>query len=147
MRRHNDFWEGSNVNVTLGSSDAKSPRVLACFLCAEDLPLRRSRTEKPYCVCNSCGLQIFVRGQAGIARLREITDKQGAVTGAPVATASIAMLAFRRIEHLRKQKLELERQRRFFVSDDDLENAIRAVDRQIAKLSGVLAALSDDIKT
>jgi DNA-directed RNA polymerase subunit RPC12/RpoP len=44
---------------------------LPCFLCHKELDLRISKTEKPYFVCEDCGIQIFVRGKKGIKRLEQ----------------------------------------------------------------------------
>ena len=35
---------------------------MPCFLCSKELELRRDKHKKPYFVCDSCGVQIFVRG-------------------------------------------------------------------------------------
>lgn len=45
---------------------------LPCFLCHKELDLRISKTEKPYFVCEDCGIQIFVRGKRGIERLQQL---------------------------------------------------------------------------
>jgi len=45
---------------------------LPCFLCHKQLDLRISKTEKPYFVCEDCGMQIFVRGKRGIQRLQKL---------------------------------------------------------------------------
>jgi DNA-directed RNA polymerase subunit RPC12/RpoP len=46
--------------------------LLPCFLCHKQLDLRISKTEKPYFVCEDCGMQIFVRGKRGIQRLQKL---------------------------------------------------------------------------
>jgi DNA-directed RNA polymerase subunit RPC12/RpoP len=51
---------------------------LPCFLCHKQLDLRISKTEKPYFVCEDCGMQIFVRGKRGIERLQRLL---GTVSG------------------------------------------------------------------
>jgi hypothetical protein len=65
-----------NVNVTLAPAGTAFPEILGkelpCPLCGEGLPILISKRNKPYCTCNSCGIQIFVRGKAGIARLRQL---------------------------------------------------------------------------
>lgn len=42
---------------------------LPCFLCGSKLEKRTSKTEKPYFVCDPCGIQLFVRRKDGIERL------------------------------------------------------------------------------
>ena len=45
---------------------------MPCFLCSKELELRRDKHKKPYFVCDSCGVQIFVRGRQGIENLEEL---------------------------------------------------------------------------
>ena len=42
---------------------------LPCFLCGQKLEKRVSKNDKPYFVCDSCGIQFFVRRKDGIERL------------------------------------------------------------------------------
>jgi hypothetical protein len=42
---------------------------LPCFLCGRKLEKRVSKSDKPYFVCDSCGIQLFVRRKDGIERL------------------------------------------------------------------------------
>jgi DNA-directed RNA polymerase subunit RPC12/RpoP len=46
-----------------------------CFLCAKKLDLRISKTEKPYFICDDCGVQIFFRRKKGIELLHQLLDK------------------------------------------------------------------------
>jgi DNA-directed RNA polymerase subunit RPC12/RpoP len=43
-----------------------------CFLCSQELQLRRDKHKKPYFVCDPCGVQIFVRGRQGIENLAQL---------------------------------------------------------------------------
>ena len=46
---------------------------IPCFLCSQKLDQRTDRKHsKPYFICDSCGVQIFVRGQQGIKNLAEL---------------------------------------------------------------------------
>jgi predicted RNA-binding Zn-ribbon protein involved in translation (DUF1610 family) len=40
------------------------------------LPIRISKKNKPYVVCDPCGLQLFVRGPAGIAELDRLVERK-----------------------------------------------------------------------
>jgi len=42
-----------------------------CFLCQTSLEIRTSKREKPYLVCDDCGIQIFFRLPKGIRRLKQ----------------------------------------------------------------------------
>ena len=47
---------------------------IPCFLCGKEVDIRYSKREKPYLVCDPCGVQIFVRGKSGISRLSSLSD-------------------------------------------------------------------------
>ncbi len=135
----------SNVNVTLPDDSGQNPRrSFPCPLCGTQLELRESRRVKPYCVCNSCGIQVFFRGQKGISRLRKLLDEHERLIGGPVAPS---VSVFNQLEQLRSQKSELERRRPFIFSDADLENAIAAIDRELERLQAILRDLSGESKS
>jgi DNA-directed RNA polymerase subunit RPC12/RpoP len=45
---------------------------IPCFLCSQELRQRKDKNDKPYFVCDSCGMQIFVRGRQGIENLAQL---------------------------------------------------------------------------
>ena len=47
-----------------------------CFLCNRELDIRLSKKNRPYLICDSCQIQIFVRGSKGIERLVRLIQKQ-----------------------------------------------------------------------
>ncbi len=134
-----------NVNVPLGEPESKPHKMAGksfpCPVCAVNLPIRIARTQKPYCVCMDCGIQIFFRGRVGIARLEAILEDQMLVTGAWSGTNTPELL-FNRIQYLKQRKSELERKQRLFFPDPDLENAICAVDKEIERVQGELEKLA-----
>lgn len=132
--------QASNVNVTLeGSHDAQNNmlgKFFPCPVCGASLGIRIARTQKPYCVCIDCGIQIFFRGKAGIARLKKIVENELLIAGKD-SNASI----FNRIQHLKRQKTDLEVKQGLIIRDPDLKNAIRAVDIEIERVQGELEKL------
>ena len=128
----------ANVNVTLDKC------TFPCPLCATQLDVRRTFRDKPYCVCQACGVQVFFRGAKGISRLRKLLDDHKRLIGGP---ATPAVSVFNQLEHLRTQKRELEQRRPFIFSDADLENAIAAIERDIDRLQAILADLSGASKS
>ncbi len=44
-------------------------KIISCPTCKQALIERKSKTNKPYFVCDDCEVQIFIRGKRGIARL------------------------------------------------------------------------------
>jgi hypothetical protein len=133
-----------NVNVTLGPPDGKARRTFPCPLCASGLELRESRREKPYCICNACGVQLFFRGKKGIARLHDLADRERFVKSAQAST-SAALATFEMLERLRAQRETLVSRRPFLFADEHLENAIRAIDREMARIEIRLDALARGI--
>lgn len=133
-----------NVNVTLdGAPPTPEPRnTLPCPLCGTDLGVRQSRALKPYCVCISCGLQIFFRGKPGIRRLHTLLNRRVRLAGRPSLRASAAVSAFFRLEQLREQKRALEQKRELILEDEDLEHAILAIAHEIARVQRVLDHMS-----
>ena len=56
-------------------SNVPSPRWFPCPVCALTQDVRGSKTGKPYIICNTCGVQVFVRGKAGIAAFDQLVDR------------------------------------------------------------------------
>ncbi len=46
-------------------------KTFKCPLCDEKIPIKSDRKNKPYIICNSCGLQMFIRYPSGIQILIE----------------------------------------------------------------------------
>src|SRR5262249_14222996 len=135
-----------NVNVMLGLPTSDVPPRFPCPLCATHLDLRESRSRKPYCVCNACGVQIFFRGKSGISRLRRLLQEYDRLVAASTAFAAPAIAVFDQLEALRAQRRELERRRPLIFTNDDLEHTISAVDRDITRLQTLLGQMSGDTK-
>jgi DNA-directed RNA polymerase subunit RPC12/RpoP len=112
-----------------------------CPVCGTSLEIRIARTQKPYCVCIDCGIQIFFRGKTGILRLNKILENEILISGND-SNASIATVLFNRIQHLKRQKTDLEAKQGLITRDLDLKNAIRSVDNEIERVQGELEKLS-----
>lgn len=48
------------------------PKHYPCAVCGEMRDLLISKKDKPYLVCNPCGVQVFIRGEVGISLLKKI---------------------------------------------------------------------------
>jgi hypothetical protein len=134
----------ANVNSTLGGSDGggngMAGKFFPCPVCGSSLGIRIARTQKPYCVCIDCGIQIFFRGKTGIARLNKILENDMLIAGID-SNANTAVILFNRIQHLKRQKADLEVKQGLIIRDSDLKNAIRAVDIEIERVQGELEKL------
>ncbi len=45
---------------------------IPCFLCGKPIPVKLTKKDKPYFVCDPCGLQVFVRCKPGILILKRL---------------------------------------------------------------------------
>jgi DNA-directed RNA polymerase subunit RPC12/RpoP len=137
-----------NVNVTLGQPESVlggiESKEFPCPLCGAGLPILASKRQKPYCTCNLCGVQIFVRGKVGIARLKEMADA-GILISGKKESASHAINLLNRLEQLKLQKEELQKKRGIIFTNENVENVIRIIDAEMEKVQSELAKIA--IKT
>ena len=131
----------ANVNVTLRDQNSLLGKPFPCPVCGASLEIRIARTQKPYCVCIDCGIQIFFRGQVGISRLNKIIKNELLIAGKD-SNANLATVLLNRIRHLKAQKANLEAKQGLIFVDPDLENAIRSVDIEIKRVQGELEKLA-----
>jgi predicted RNA-binding Zn-ribbon protein involved in translation (DUF1610 family) len=129
----------ANVNVTSGAPDWFLGKRFPCPVCGSDLPLRLARTHKPYCHCDSCGLQLFIRGKSGIQKLQ-----QNLASGVITAGISRAAVLLSRLQKLKEERERFEDRQGFLFRDKDLDQAIRVVDQEIEAVRRNLAKLGDD---
>lgn len=45
---------------------------MPCFLCGRTLKVKKTKGNKPYFICDTCGLQAFVRYKAGIRKFQTL---------------------------------------------------------------------------
>jgi transcription elongation factor Elf1 len=55
----------------------KSERKFPCPVCMDPREVRITKKNKPYITCDPCGIQVFVRGPAGIAGFNRLADSAG----------------------------------------------------------------------
>lgn len=48
------------------------PENIPCFLCGDFQKIKLSKTNKPYFICDSCGIQTFIRKTEGVNRLNNL---------------------------------------------------------------------------
>jgi hypothetical protein len=114
---------------------------IPCFLCGSNLEKRIAKTKKPYFVCFACGIQVFVRGKIGIAKLDELLS-HFSETNLPFHRVSGSFLQFRglisEIEDLRAQIKRLDNEITFLFPDNEL---VRTRDALQKRVNAVLAQL------
>jgi hypothetical protein len=96
-----------------------------------------SQKEKPYCMCLDCGIQIFFRGQAGIARLHKMIEWEEAVA-AEFNGPARAVSLYNRLQELKRQKSVLEDKQGILFRDPDRDNLIAALDIEMARVRASL---------
>ena len=119
-------------NVTCDAQDFLG-KPFPCPLCNMELRLKISCKQKPYCMCLECGIQIFFRGLAGIARLLEMIRSEEAVV-LEFSGPARAISLYRRLQHLKRQKDALEKKKGLFNYDRDRDKVIDALDVEIERV-------------
>ncbi len=116
-------------------------KIFPCPVCGLALAIRISTRQKPYCVCDVCGIQLFFRGHAGIKRLSQMLESAPpALSGE--SKADLAARLFDRLQTLKNQRVALRDKQRFFFQDPDLQNAISVVEVEIVQLQEELKKLT-----
>ena len=59
----------TNDENSVGVSSVFAGKKFPCPICGEKLDIRTDKKEKPYMVCEPCGVQVFVRNRRGIEKL------------------------------------------------------------------------------
>ncbi|PWT79040.1 MAG: hypothetical protein C5B58_14375 [Acidobacteria bacterium] len=135
-----------NVNVTLGTLEklleGLAEKEFPCPLCGAGLPILTSKRRKPYFVCNVCGMQVFVRGKAGISKLKQMADSGILVSGKKDSSMHGIML-LNRLESLKLQRSDLQWKKGILFQDQNVENAIRIVDSEVERIQSELANLAE----
>jgi uncharacterized small protein (DUF1192 family) len=120
-----------------------SGELFPCPVCGIALDIRISCKQKPYCVCNPCGIQLFFRGKTGIERLHELVESGRLISGKEPSTG-LAVTLYNRLQQLKAQRegLEIKQVFRFIFRDSDLDNAISAVQMEIERVQADLEKLA-----
>jgi DNA-directed RNA polymerase subunit RPC12/RpoP len=93
---------------------------IPCLLCSQELGQRKDKNNKPYFICDPCGMQIFVRGRQGIENLAQL-----------IAT-------------LRKHDFPFREHARVLYEVQAILTEIRGIKKEIKKLDSVLKLFSND---
>jgi hypothetical protein len=108
-----------------------------CPLCKMALPVAISQKQKPYCVCNVCGIQLFFRGKVGIKALQQLLEKETPIKD-EIPGATLAVSLYNRLEQFKQDRQKLENKQGIIFRDEDLDNAIAAIDGEIKRLQSDL---------
>ena len=119
-------------NVTFSTEDFLG-KPFPCPLCNMELRLKISCKQKPYCTCLECGIQIFFRGQTGIARLHEMIQAEEAVI-LEFSGPARAISLYSRLQHLKRQKEALEKKHGRIFRNSDVVQVIEALDVEMQRI-------------
>jgi transcription elongation factor Elf1 len=50
-------------------------RMFPCPVCTDPREVRLTKKKKPYLTCDPCGIQVFIRGPAGIAAFHRLIER------------------------------------------------------------------------
>jgi len=119
---------------------------LPCFLCGCKLEKRTSKNKKPYFVCDSCGIQFFVRRKAGIERL-EVLIRAAEKNAIPFRQHAHTLFEIQSIlAAIRGTKLEiakLESEIGIFFPDEDKVRACKSLKTRVETLHAELEELAE----
>jgi hypothetical protein len=124
-------------NVTLGIRTIGS---IPCFLCSRELDLRKDKKQKPYFICDSCGMQVFIRRKPGINLLNKLLSD----IRAGIAQGIEAMALSGQLIELNRKLKEIEDQQGIFslfkpenelnTAADLIQQEIKTITQKIEKL-------------
>ena len=112
-----------DANVTLGD------RHFPCPICQEMREIRYDKNSKPYCTCNDCGVQLFIRGKIGIRKLENL------ISNIEYKLQSKELINL--IDYYKKlsEKLkEIRKRKPILGGNDDLDAQDKAVEKQLMVL-------------
>ncbi|MCX5800336.1 MAG: hypothetical protein NTX17_03005 [Candidatus Eisenbacteria bacterium] len=121
-------------NVTLDNDQEKNS-YFPCPVCGEMLLVEITKNQKPYCTCNECGIQLFIRGKSGIQRFKQLLGKMEVRGGCKDLVRNLDYF-----EYLKNRLDQIQMEKPFWGTDKDLEFQEQIVRRQLARLRGHMKA-------
>jgi DNA-directed RNA polymerase subunit RPC12/RpoP len=119
---------------------------LPCFLCGKQLNQRTDKNNKPYFICNPCGMQIFIRRELGIQKLADLIRnlKEGEL---PLRTHTRVLYEVQAIlsemDDLKAEIKRLDGEIGFFWIDQDKLRARKLLEARIENLLLNLEQISE----
>jgi hypothetical protein len=108
-----------------------------CPVCGSPLPIEISQKQKPYCICNDCGIQLFFRGKAGIRRLHALLREKRPL-GPDTKALNLPVPLYNRLAQLKQQREQLKNQQGLFFRDRDLDNALVVLEAELQQVQAEL---------
>jgi DNA-directed RNA polymerase subunit RPC12/RpoP len=120
---------------------------IPCFLCSQELPQRKDKHSKPYFVCDSCGVQVFVRGRQGIKNLAQLitTLREHDFPFREHAAVLYEIQAvLTEIRGIKEEINKLDSLLEIFTDDEYKKRARKLLNNRIETLLGRLQQIADD---
>jgi hypothetical protein len=93
------------------------------------LIVEHAKTGKPYCKCNDCGIQLFIRGKQGIRRFNKLLGESKLLGDSKELLGSLDYL-----KNLKERLAQVRADKPIFGSDPDLEFQEKVILEHLSKL-------------
>lgn len=121
---------------------------IPCFLCRDDLEIRKDKNGKRYFICDGCGVQAFVRRKQGISKLAKLVrqlKKRSPEIKSPHAQFEFSA-ALNEIDQLQKQINRLKSKTGFFSADADKKKLLKVLQTRVSALFSVLEKHATNVR-
>src|SRR5262249_38327515 len=120
---------------------------IPCFLCRDDLEIRKDKNGKRYFICDGCGVQAFIRRKPGISKLaklvRQLKKRKPEISGQKQRFEFST--ALNELDELQQQIKKLEKQKTGFLSaDPDKKRLIKVLRTRVSTLFSMLEKHAKD---
>ena len=121
--------EMARVTLRWQDSDEDNKDYFLCPVCGRVLIVEYAKTGKPYCKCNDCGVQLFIRGKQGIRRFKKLLGKSKLLGDSKELLSSLDYL-----KALKERLAQVRDDKPAFGSDPDLEFQEKVILEHLSKL-------------
>lgn len=118
--------------------------VIPCFLCGKPIRVKLTKNDKPYFICEPCGLQVFVRCKPGIRILKRllktIADDGGKFLNLNQSSFQTLCLVSR-LDELNRKLDQVKQDKSltdYFLSGTESELAEKALEKEIRAVRNAL---------
>lgn len=129
-------------NVTLAEDLTALEQSIPCFLCRDSLVIKRDKNQKPYFICEVCGIQAFIRRKQGIRLLKELQDN---------SFSSLKLIQLtRELTLLKSEKDKITSQRGvfgLFAPDEELIKAEFEINQKTQEITQKIKKLGENSTT
>jgi hypothetical protein len=122
-----------------------SSQIIPCFLCQQDIEIKSSKRGKPYLVCNSCGIQTFIRGKKGIKLFSDLITSINTKENQEFNSRFLQLTALQgKINKFKAKRDKIKNDAAFWelmFPDKNRETIIASLDQEINRLEAELHSI------